>query len=244
MKDNTNIQQVFQWEFKEHEGNFLELAFTYLLKCFYFPKYFRTDFFELNQEEIYQKAIQGKNLDNYSQDQEWKSLDQQFNQVRKVYNNYLYSKKDSSEFIKYMVKFMPIQSSSNEITDEQVEQIYQAWKSIPSEWKEKKPWYPLSYCDLALDDCLIMVKWSDKVEIEEEEIRKLIDYIFAYDFPTAKIDKVGIYFARQGKLLICPLNKCPSDIVPQDFREVGNNSALEQKAEFRKKVIRSDFYDF
>ena len=32
-----------------------------------------------------------------------------------------------------MVKFMPIQSSSNEITDEQVEQIYQAWKSIPSE---------------------------------------------------------------------------------------------------------------
>ena len=98
-----------------------------------------------------------------------------------------------------------------------MEQLKKAWELVPKEWKGLRPWYPLSYCDLALDDCLIEVKWTDNLEIKEEDINKLVHCIFDYDFPTIK--KIGVYFAKQGKLLVCDKWGCPDNITPQDFHQ-------------------------
>ncbi|CAG8527506.1 1589_t:CDS:2 [Cetraspora pellucida] len=155
------IYQSFQREFANNHSDCLELAFVYLLKCYYFPKYLRPEYW---QETT-------KNLpDNY---------DEKINSYLSYYNDYCYKGIISSEFIKGVVEFMPVHE--------------------------------------ALDDCLIEIKWTDQVEIKEEYLEKLIDYTDNYDFPTIK--KIGVYFAKQGKLLICPLNKCSHDITINDFQE-------------------------
>lgn len=218
--EKANIYQLFKREFGEKENNFLELAFTYLLKCYYFPLYLRPEYFWEHEQEIEKKLMKGESYDNYDYEKkEWKEWEEKGRKTCQFFNDYCYDGKLSKEFIKSMVEFMPSQSTLNKISEEEVEQLKKAWELIPKEWKEKRPWYPLSYCDLALDDCLIMVKWSDKVKIKETENRKFIDLIHGDKYDFRNIKKIGIYFAQQGKLLTTPLNKCPNDITFKDFHE-------------------------
>ena len=112
MKELT--YQSFQREFVNNHSDFLELAFVYLLKCYYFPKCFRP--------EYWQETTQ-----NFSDD-----YNEKINNYLSYYNNYCYKGVVSSEFIKGVIEFMPLQEGkSNEITDKQVEQLKKAWNLIP-----------------------------------------------------------------------------------------------------------------
>ena len=53
--------------------------------------------------------------------------------------------------------------------------------------------------------------------MKQEYLEKLINYIDNYDFPTIK--QIGIYFAKQGKLLTTSLNKCLHSLTINDFHE-------------------------
>lgn len=218
-KPKINIYQLFRREFGGKEDNFLELAFTYLLKCYYFPKYLRPEYFWEQEEEI-SKKLTGEDYDNYDyENKEWQKWQQKVRPAYQFYNDYCYDGIFSKEFIKYMIEFMPSQPTLNKITDEEVKQLKQAWDLLPKEWKEKRPWYPLSYCDLALDDCLIEVKWKDKEEITEKELERLVSLIHGDKYDFRNIKKIGIYFAKQGRLFICDKWGCPDDITSQDFHE-------------------------
>jgi hypothetical protein len=108
------IYQSFQKEFVNNHPDFLELAFVYLLKCYYFPKYFRP--------EYWQEATQ-----NFPDD-----YNEKINNYLSYYNNYCYKGIVSSEFIKGVMEFMPLQEGKlNEITNKQVEQLKSAWDLIP-----------------------------------------------------------------------------------------------------------------
>jgi hypothetical protein len=112
--EKANIYQLFKREFGEKGDNFLELAFTYLLKCYYFPKYPRPEYFQEQDKEADEEGIK---IHNYS----------------KHHNNYLYDGIFSKDFIKGAVEFMPSQTTLNKITDKEVEKLKKAWELIPKE---------------------------------------------------------------------------------------------------------------
>lgn len=206
MNKETINYQIFQWEFGSKE-NILELAFTYMLKCFYFPKYMRLEWLKYYQDG------EGEFPWNKLSEEEWKEIEKNHywdyldHQVRKI----------TPEFIRYAVLLTPNDGKKlNYLTQEQAEQVQKALELVPKEWKKKRPWYPLSYCDIALDDCLIEVKWSDKKGITGE-VRKL-DRMINNDYEFWSLQRGGIYFASTGKLLIADvLGNC--EIIKEDFKE-------------------------
>jgi hypothetical protein len=116
-KLKVNIYQLFQREFGDKEDNFLELAFTYLLKCYYFPKYLRPEYWQEQDKKVENEKEEGEKMRNYL----------------KYYNNYCYDGIFSSEFIKGAIEFMPNQPNLNKITDKEVEQLKKAWGLLPKE---------------------------------------------------------------------------------------------------------------
>lgn len=215
--------QLFRREFIEPKNIYLEWTFTYLLKCFYFPKYFRPEYLKWTENHagkaLWEKLTGGKFnkeeqliFTNPEKEKEWEKIS---NASRDFLIGDI-----SREFIKYALTFTPHKNKDFNIpTDEQVEQLYRTFQKIPDDWKEKQPWYPYSTCDLVLDDCLITIRWDGETKINQrKKIEELATNYFDYDFPPIK--KFGLYFASQGKLSTTKIwGECPNTIPIKVFQE-------------------------
>lgn len=241
--------QIFRREFIEPKTGYLEWTFTYLLKCFYFQKYFRVEYLKWTEDhakkELWEQLTGGK----FNPEEELvftnETKRKQWEKIINADRNYL-TNNISREFIKYALSFTPHEDKNFHIpTNEQVEQLYQAFQLIPTEWKKKQPWYPLSYCDLALDDSLIEIKWVEEPKLKVEDIKKLVQYYRDCDLPN--IQKIKIYFAKQGKLFTCDmLGKCPFDpaAIFQNFKEeetgkllIPEELSLEEISKLEKNLL-------
>ena len=218
---SITIYQLFRREFIEPKSSYLEWAFTYLLKCFYFPKYLRPEYLKWTEnhaeKELWEELTGGK----FDKEERLiftdKDKEKKWEKISDADRDFL-TGKFSNDFIKYALSFTPYEDKNFNIpTDEQVNQLYKAFQLIPTEWKEKQPWYPYSTCDLALDDGLTTIKWTNKTKIDQEEIKELVTNYFDYDLPSIK--GLKIYFAKEGKWLTTKIwGRCPSDITIEDFK--------------------------
>jgi len=205
-KEISNYQ-LFQREYGEGR-NICELAFTYMLKCFWFPKYMKLEWlkhYKDGEGEFPWEKLSEKEWEEIEKNHYWDYLDPNKRKITK-------------EFIRYAVLLTPNDGKNlNYLTDKEAEQVKNALDLVPKEWQEKQPWYPLSYCDLALDDCLIMIKWSDKTEITEKEVRKL-DTLINKDYEFWSLRRGGVYFAKQGEFWFADvLGNC--EISVKDFKK-------------------------